>query len=187
MKWNSEDIATCYKRTKMAANIWIMSVQIEFLCCVLIKCHSPSIKRCHPEIQNLIFFYSRNLCLLWLGLPILWKITFCKSYSKGITKKTNMCSPSKKKLLACSTWILKKWGETFFGQCSSLLLLGNFRLHTNYQIGWVFQGTPLLACTPSGNFKICKWKGSFLFWGSVFKAHNYWLLGFLWKLKFIAW
>ena len=60
---------------------------------------------------------------------------------------------SKKKLLACSTWILKKWTGTFFGQCSSL---------------WVFQRTPWPPCTPLGTQIGCSSSSEeFLFLTSV--------------------
>ena len=92
-------------------------------------------------------------------LPITLSPCFAKAtqsinigYTSGLPylnprKPINNCiaiyTPSKKKLLACSTWILKNWGVTFFGQCSH-------------------------SCAPSGHFKICKWKGEeFLFWVSV--------------------
>ncbi len=52
---------------------------------------------------------------------------------------------------------LKKMERNFFVQCS-----------------WVFQRTPLLVCTPSGNFKICKWKEEFIFGGSVHHSVNSW-------------
>ena len=58
-------------------------------------------------------------------------------------------TPPKNKLLACTTWILKNRGVTFFGQCSQLLSLGSRH-----------------SSAPSGHFKICKWKGEeFLFLG----------------------
>ena len=51
------------------------------------------------------------------------------------------------------------WGETFFGWCSSLLPLGSWRTK------WGHKSDISLFCTPSGRFKIYKWKGEeFFFW-----------------------
>ncbi len=62
----------------------------------------------------------------------------CKRiFLSTLPKKGN--SPQKRKLLACSTLIFRNWGVTFLVS----VVLWNI----------------LLACTPFGNFKICKWKG----------------------------
>ncbi len=63
----------------------------------------------------------------------------------------SMYTPPKKKLLACSTWILKNRGVTFL---------------VSVDIGH--------SSAPSGHFKICKWKGEeFLFWVSVYTDTGY--------------
>ena len=60
-------------------------------------------------------------------------------------------SPKKETPRLFNLNLKKKWRGTIFGGCSSL-----------------FQRTPLLACTPSGNFIICKLKcEEFLFLKSV--------------------
>ncbi len=64
--------------------------------------YAPSRRRRWP----IKFYPVINLaCLLGSGRP-----TDCLS--------VHFYTPPKKKLLACSTWILKNRGVTFFGQCS---------------------------------------------------------------------
>ncbi len=107
-----------------------------------------------PEMTPCLLFYNDWHFVVGAWTWKTYYVHALKSWSVHYTFLQTIVivyTPPKKKLLACSTWILKNRGVTFL---------------VSVDIGH--------SSAPSGHFKICKWKGEeFLFWVSVYTDTGY--------------
>ncbi len=126
---------------------------LEIIYSTIWNCQTFSVSTINNSLSKINRLTSYNYVLALLSeIKISWVyiIHHTGRISGAMTRISWVYTPSKKKLLACSTWNFLNRGVTFFGHCSQLLSLGScaFSLQTRIHNSlWILSSPPNLYGT----------------------------------------